>query len=333
MRAPDFWNFPRVSALAHILSPVGAVYGAVTALGMRRAPPPAGIPVICIGNFTAGGAGKTPAALAVARMLTGMGERPFFLSRGYGGRFSKSSQPVLVDPDRHGEADAGDEPLLLARLAPGIVAADRHAGARAAEAAGANVLVLDDGLQSAGLAHDFAFAVIDGAVGAGNGLCIPAGPLRAPLAAQWPHTDAVIVIGGGEAGARLAIEARNFGKPVLRGRLVADPACAATLRQRRALAFAGIGRPEKFFATLRETGAQVAATRVFADHHAYSAADMSALRAEAQKAHLTLVTTEKDFVRLPADSAADVTALPVTLEFENAGALAALLKGALARRR
>ncbi len=258
IRAPGFWWREDLAPAARWLAPVGAVYGALAARRMARSGEAAPCPVVCIGNFTLGGAGKTPTALAVAGCLRDLGRRPVFLSRGYGGRLPG---PVQVDPATHGAAEVGDEPLLLARAAPAIVARDRVAGARACREAGADIVVMDDGLQNPSLVKDLAIAVFDGAVGLGNGRVFPAGPLRAPAAVQWGHVHAALVIGEGAPGARVLAEAKARGLPALRGRLVPDPEAAGALRGRPVLAFAGIGRPEKFFATVREIGADLRETR------------------------------------------------------------------------
>ncbi|AWN55534.1 tetraacyldisaccharide 4'-kinase [Methylobacterium sp. 17Sr1-1] len=322
MRAPGFWWRADPAPAARLLAPLGAVYGALAARRMVRAGAAPPCPVVCIGNFTLGGAGKTPTALAVAGLLGALGRRPVFLSRGYGGRLPG---PVQVDPARHGAEEVGDEPLLLARAAPAIVARDRVAGARACRAAGADVIVMDDGLQNPSLAKTLAIAVVDGAVGLGNGRVFPAGPLRAPAVMQWQRVHAALVVGEGAPGAWVLAEARERGLPALRGRLEPDPAAAASLRGRPVLAFAGIGRPDKFFATLREVGASLRETRAFPDHHAFTAAEAEALAAEAAAKDLVLVTTEKDRVRLP--PALPVATLPVRLALEAPEALGALLRG------
>lgn len=330
MRAPAFWWRPDPSALARLLRPAGLVYGTVAARRMGRPGGRAPVPVICIGNFTAGGAGKTPTALLVADLLTARGRRPAFLTRGYGGRLAG---PVAVDPARHGAAEVGDEPLLLARAAPTIVARDRPAGAALAAERGADAIVMDDGLQNPSLAKDLALAVVDGATGIGNGLPLPAGPVRAPMVAQWPLADAILVVGAGAAGDRVAEEAMRRAKPVLRGRLVPDPAAAAALRGARVLAFAGIGRPEKFFETVRECGAEPVATQAFPDHHPYRMREIAALAAQAEAGGLRLVTTEKDRARIAGLglSTGALSVLPVRLVLEDERMLAALLARALER--
>jgi tetraacyldisaccharide 4'-kinase len=329
LRAPGFWAKRKPTLLARLLEPLGEIYGAVTARRMARPGLRVAAPVICVGNFVAGGAGKTPAAIAIARLLLEMGERPAFLSRGYGG--AARGKALAVNPHAHRAQDVGDEPLLLARVAPCFVARDRRLAATAAIAAGASALVLDDGLQSPSLVKDLTFAVIDGGAGLGNGLCLPAGPLRADLSRQLPHVSAVIFVDGISDASVAAHQAVAI-KPILDARLEADPDVAARLRDQNVLAFAGIGRPEKFFATLRALGANVVVARSFGDHQVYSPTALDALFAEAGSRGLTLVTTEKDFVRLPPAYAAKVAALPVAMAFDDVREVGALLAQALARR-
>jgi len=327
MREPPFW-WRAASIAACVLAPAAAIYGAVAAWRLRRRGDRAGVPVVCIGNPTVGGAGKTPTALAVARMLAAVGERPVFLSRGYGGRLRG---PVLVDPDRDRAADVGDEPLLLARVAPTVVAHDRVAGARTALAAGASVIVMDDGFQNPSLAKDFSALVVDGRRGLGNMRVFPAGPLRAPLDVQLDRADAVVLVGAiGDAAAAFmrAADARNC--PVFRARLEPDRDVVATLAGQRVLAFAGIGDPEKVFATLRDAGISVAATRSFADHHRYTPAEARALCIQADAEALVLVTTEKDRARLQGDEATAelagrVRVLPVRLALDEEATFGKLL--------
>jgi tetraacyldisaccharide 4'-kinase len=329
LRAPAFWARRNPSLLARSLAPLGGLYGAVTSWRMARTGPRVAVPVVCVGNFVAGGAGKTPAAIAIGRLLGEMGERAAFLSRGYGGA---SARVIAVDPHVHRAAEVGDEPLLLARVAPCFTARDRRLAAEAAIAAGASVLVLDDGLQSPALAKDFSFALIDGGAGFGNGLCLPAGPLRAPPAAQLPQVSATIFVDGVSDASVNAHEAVSA-KPILNARLEPDPFVAAQLRNQNVLAFAGIARPAKFFATLEALGAHVMVARGFGDHHRYSSTQLDALLTEAASLGLTPVTTEKDFVRLKPAYAGKIAALPVVMRFEEPGRVAALLAEALARRR
>lgn len=324
-RAPAFWWREAPTLPARLLTPLGALYGAITAGRMARPGLALGIPVVCVGNFVAGGAGKTPTAIAIARRLRALGHAPAFLSRGYGRLAPHPDEVIRVVPERHGPAAVGDEPLLLARVAPTFVARDRVAGARAALADRATVLVLDDGLQNPALRKDLALAVVDGAGGVGNGLCVPAGPLRAPLERQWPCVSLAVIIGDGVAGDRVAAAAGIRGVPVLRARLRPDPDIVRALSDTPLLAFAGIGRPEKFFATLERQGLRVVGRRSFPDHHAYAPGDLRSLAQEAARLGAGLVTTEKDRVRLPPGF--DATALPVALDFDQEGALDALLGG------
>src|SRR5208282_5212533 len=277
--------------------------------------------------------GKTPAALAVGRLLLGAHQRPFFLSRGYGGRLAG---PLRVDPAAHSAAAVGDEPLLLARLAPTIVARDRLAGAKTARFGGANVIVMDDGFQNPALAKDLAILLVDGRRGIGNGRTIPAGPLRAPLEMQVAQAQALVVVGppAGTAGAASAVAvaqlARRHDVAIFHGRLEADRHTLAALGGRKVLAFAGIGDPEKFFATLAEAGVAVAERASFPDHHRYTAAEAQALIARADVFFNDPVTTEKDLARLAGDPhlaalAARASALPVRLVIEEADAFRDLI--------
>jgi tetraacyldisaccharide 4'-kinase len=315
--APSFW-WQESGTAAALLAPVAGLYGAVAAARLRQTGERAGVPVVCVGNPTVGGSGKTPTALALARLLIDAGERPFLLSRGYGGRLAG---PVRVDPQHHRADDVGDEPLLLARSAPTVIAHDRAAGARVARTAGASVIVLDDGFQNPSLVKDVSILVVDARRGIGNGQVFPAGPLRAPLAAQLDRAQALLIVGEGSAGAAAAHDGQARGLTVFRGRLVPDAASIAALKGSRVLAFAGIGDPEKFFATLRDAGVDVAITRGFPDHHRFTPEETTALVAEAERAGLATVTTEKDFVRLAHKRAlAALTArtcvLPVALQIE-----------------
>jgi len=321
MREPAFW-WHAAGPMAGLLSPVAAIYGAFAAWRMGRAGRAAGIPVVCIGNLTVGGAGKTPTAIAVARWLDAAGRRPFVLSRGYGGSLPG---PQRVDPRRHLAREVGDEPLLLARAAPTVVARDRVAGAAAAQAAGAGTIVMDDGLQNPALNKDLSIAVVDGRRGIGNGKVFPAGPLRAPLDRQLARAHAVLLIGSGQAGEAVAVTAQARGLPVFHGRLKPDGPALAALKGRPVLAFAGIGDPEKFFQTLSEAGIDVRARLSFPDHHRYRAGEAAELMARAGRDGLVPVTTEKDLVRLSgrddlAALAGMVRALPVELSVAEEGA-------------
>jgi tetraacyldisaccharide 4'-kinase len=326
-QTPSWWNKVPLSWTAHLLRPMGWLYGIITAARMRRTGVDCGVPVICIGNFTAGGSGKTPTALAIADLLQHHGFKPIFLSRGYGG---KLKGPLLVDAQNHHPIDVGDEPLLLAQHAPTLVSRDRVAGALQAVERQADVIIMDDGLQNPSLAKQISLAVVDAEIGIGNGLCLPAGPLRAPLAAQWPHVDAVILIGQGERkdkrkgerGAALAAQAALYKKPVFYADLVPDGQDASRLQGKKVLAFAGIGRPEKFFNAVEACGAEIVLTKSFADHYAYQARDWQALQYMAQRQNLLLVTTSKDAVKLKNFAGFQaLICLNTKLVFEDEGAL------------
>jgi tetraacyldisaccharide 4'-kinase len=331
MREPAFWWQSGSGAL---LSPLGGIYGIVAALRMRSKGRSAGVPVVCLGNFTVGGAGKTPAALAVGRLLLAARERPFFLSRGYGGRLAG---PVRVDPAVHPAAAVGDEPLLLARLAPTIVARDRFAGAEAARRAGASVIVMDDGFQNPALIKDLAILLVDGRRGIGNGRVFPAGPLRAPLETQIAQAQAVVFVGPSDSAPAILQRARRHNVAVYHARLEPDRDTLAALKGRKVLAFAGIGNPHKFFATLDDAGIATAERLSFPDHYRYGAADARALLARADADNLMLLTTEKDVVRLSGNKelaalAARTNPLPVQLVIEEADAFRDMILKALSKR-
>jgi tetraacyldisaccharide 4'-kinase len=330
MREPPFWWQPGTGGL---LEPIALIYGAVAAARMRSRGRRAGVPVVCLGNLTVGGAGKTPAAIAVAQLLRTAQERPFFLSRGYGGRLAG---PVRVNPAVHRAADVGDEPLLLARLAPAVVARDRVAGAQFAQYAGAGVIVMDDGLQNPALAKDLSIIVVDGRRGIGNGRVIPAGPLRAPLSVQLRHAQALLVVGPPDNAAAIIARATQAGLKIFHGQLEPDRATIAAIGKRKVLAFAGIGNPEKFFATLTEAGVTIAEQAGFDDHHRFTAAQAQDLLARARAKNLMLVTTEKDLMRINGDPqlaalAEHASALPVRLVIEERDQFRALILGGLKR--
>jgi tetraacyldisaccharide 4'-kinase len=325
MREPAFW-WRKPGLLSGLLTPAAACYGAIAARRMAKAGAHAAVPVLCVGNFTHGGAGKTPTALWLAKMLEYAGEKPFCLSRGYGGSLAG---PQRVDPKLDGAAQVGDEALLLARVAPTIVAHDRVAGAEAARVAGATIVVMDDGLQNASLVKDFTLAVIDGRRGIGNGRVFPAGPLRAPLAAQLARADALLIIGDGDPGIKSDLS-------VFHGRLIADAAAVTALKARPVLAFAGIGDPEKFFVTAEAAGITVAQRTPFPDHHRFTAEEAAGLIMQAEHGGLALLTTEKDRARMTGEPllaalAAKTHVLPVTLVIEEADALRRLVLGKVRR--
>lgn len=329
MREPAFW-WRKTGVRAGLLAPVAALYGMVAARRMARTGACAGIPVLCAGNLVLGGAGKTPTAMLLAAMLAEIGERVFCLSRGYGG---SQPGPLLVTEHDHA-AQVGDEPLMLARVAPTVVARDRAAGAIFAREHGATVIVMDDGLQNASLAKELTIAVVDGKRGIGNAHIFPAGPLRAPLSAQLKRTDALLVVGEQSDAGDIVAAAKARGLPVLHGRLIPDAAAVTELKGRKVLAFAGIGDPEKFFATAEEAGIAVVQRRAFPDHHTFSVEEVAALIMEADENGLALLTTEKDRARMIGDTiteslAARAHVLPVKMEVREMEELKRLASTAL----
>ncbi len=320
MRPPGFWDAEGSVVWPRLLAPLASVVAAVTARRVARGGWRAPVPVLCVGNASVGGSGKTVVALDLAARLAASGRAPHVLLRGYGGTVRGVRPVAAEDP----AALVGDEAKLLAAVAPTWVGADRVASARAAVAARAGVLVLDDGLQNPGLVKDAALLVVDGGAGFGNGRVLPAGPLREPVAAAAARCRAMVLIGEDRHG-----EAARVGLPVLRARLVV--ADAAAWRGARVLAFAGIGRPEKFFASLEEVGAELVGRESFPDHHPYAAREIAALRARAAAAGAVLATTAKDAARL--GPAADwVRVLRVALAWEAPEAIEALLGGVFAGR-
>jgi tetraacyldisaccharide 4'-kinase len=314
MKAPAFWYRPP-GLLAAALAPVGALYAFGTARRLATGPRTAvGVPVLCVGNVNAGGTGKTPTAIALVGRLAARGVAVHVVTRGHGGALDG---PVRVEERRHRAHETGDEALLLAAFAPTWVAKDRLAGARAAVAAGAEAIVLDDGLQNPALAHDLAILVVDAARGFGNGRVIPAGPLREPVARAMSRVDVVLSIGPEAAQARL--DARDGGgidRPILRGFLEPLPT-GLPLAGLPVYAFAGIGHPDKFFATLREMGADLRATRALSDHQPLSDALMARMLREAAALGAQAVTTEKDAVRLSPALRPRVMTVPVRLRVDD----------------
>lgn len=317
--APRFWQAGTASRLPALLRPLAAVYGLGNRLNQRMtAAQDIGVPVLSVGNLVAGGAGKTPTAIAIAQRLVALGRHPHIVSRGYGGRLSG---PVRVDLHRHHAADVGDEALLLALAAPTWIGSNRPAAARAAVAAGADCIIADDAHQTYALARRLNLLVVDGGYGFGNGLQLPAGPLREPIEDGLARCDALVVIGP------RSVALPDFGRrPVFNATLEPNAADAVRLRGRRVLAFAGIGRPEKFFTSLQQLGATVVQTATFPDHAPYTPDTVMRLVETAHSLNAIPVTTAKDQVRLPANAHAMVDVLRVSLVFAEPQAFDAYLQ-------
>jgi tetraacyldisaccharide 4'-kinase len=319
MREPRFWwRKPGLSSA--LLAPLAAAYGGIAAARMRGYGARAGLPVICVGNFTLGGAGKTPTVIALAQMLEAAGERPFCLTRGYGG---SEPGPRRVDAHKDAASEVGDEALLLARAAPTIVARDRPAGAALARAQGASVIVVDDGLQNASLAKDLTIAVVDARRGLGNRKVFPAGPLRAPFDLQLSRCDTVLIVGDGTGAESVAIAASNRKLQAWHARLEPDLGAVADIK-RPVLAFAGIGDPDKFFDSVAGAGLTIHERQAFPDHHPYAAEEAGDLIMRAEDQGLALITTEKDRARMSGDPAtaallARAHVLPVAMRFADDG--------------
>tara|TARA_R100000005_G_scaffold91925_1_gene64795 strand:- start:3880 stop:4869 length:990 start_codon:yes stop_codon:yes gene_type:complete len=326
MKTPAFWAQGGGHLMPLLLSPLACLYGGVSRLhrGIQRRHNVA-VPVICVGNVVAGGAGKTPVAIAIARMFIARGLRPHFLSRGYGGALEG---PVRVVLDVHKFTEVGDEPLILAEFAPTWVAKDRLAGAETAARNGADVIIMDDGFQNPVLHKDFSLLVLDAEYGVGNGRLLPAGPLRESLPNALGRCDAVVLVEGDKYPT--IINRLKINKPVYNSTLI-PTASGEPLSGQKVVAFAGIGRPEKFFKSLAGAGCELMHSFSYPDHHVYTADEMMKMVERAAREKAALVTTRKDYVRLPMEARMMVSVFDVDMVFSAPeglqAALLSLVKG------
>ena len=286
MKTPKYWQSN--SLISKILTPLGLLYGFATQMRIKlKTPKKTEIPVICVGNITAGGTGKTPVAISIAKMLVTAMYHPFFVSRGYGGKL----QNVLVNNKKHTAQEVGDEPLLLSEQAPVVINADRLAGANLAVKEGADVIIMDDGFQNPTLYKNLSFLVFDGHYGVGNGKIIPAGPLRETFVNGAKRADALIILGKDKHEL-----AKRSNLPVFYGHT--EPTQTA-VGNADVVAFAGIGHPQKFYHTLQQQGYNVVKTIDFPDHHYYTKTEIEQILQEAKSLNAEVYTTGKDFVKIP----------------------------------
>lgn len=305
MKTPNYWK--KKNIYTYLLSPFGYLYQLATSLNLAlKKTQSVEKKVICIGNLTAGGTGKTPVSISFAELLSKLGKRPFFVSRGYGG----SLHNVLVDKNIHTAKEVGDEPLLLARQAPVVVNPNRYLGAKLAIEKGADIIIMDDGFQNPTLKKDISFLVFDGEFGYGNGLCIPAGPLRETLSSGLKRAQAIIIIG--EDKHNLAKQFDNL--PIFKGHVAPD---ITKTEKNSIIAFAGIGRPEKFYTSLRLCGFKIYQTIDFPDHHYYTREELLSLINKAEQNKCVLYTTSKDFVKIPADLQNKFNVLEIKIKWDD----------------
>ena len=303
MKTPKHWN--NINFVSMILYPLGLLYGLATKLRIKyNKSKKVSIPVICIGNLTAGGTGKTPVSISIASILQQQGFNPFFVSRGYGGKLKN----IQVDNNKHTAQQCGDEPLLLARQAPVIVNPDRFNGANTAINNGADIIIMDDGFQNPKLCKDLSFLVFDGSFGVGNELCIPAGPLRENINDGIKRAQAIIIIGEDKHNLQ-----KRFNLPCF---LANIKPLSQNIDNPNIIAFAGIGNPQKFYNSLKECGFNLLETYDFPDHHYYSETELQNLINLAQQQNALLYTTSKDFVKIPPQLQQHFKVLEISIEWQ-----------------
>lgn len=323
MQAPKFWD-KQECVLSKVLKPFGWIYAWTVARRFKKVKPyQAAVPVICVGNVSVGGTGKTPVSLAIAKLLKEKEHLFYFLNHGYKTRLKH----VLVDLTEHTAFDVGDEAMLLAFSAPTVVDNNRARGAQLAVKMGAPGIIMDDGFQNPGLIKTLSFVVVDGKKGFGNEQVLPAGPLREPVLKALERADAVIIAGEDTWGVRFYLQRHQKDLPILTGKFVPNPTQAAKLKGRKVFAFAGIGNPQKFYDLLRSAGALVMATCDFPDHYFYTRFDIEQLKEKASK--LTLVTTAKDAVKISGPLRAGIDVLDGEFVFDEPESVWELLKGAV----
>lgn len=328
MRTPRFWYDQKLSVLSLLLTPVSWIYGLIHTILLGSAKPwQSPIPVLCVGNLTVGGHGKTPTALSICHILKSYNKSVHFISRGYKGSLNG---PILVNLTSHSAVEVGDEPLLLSEVAPTWVSANREAGIRLAHKMGAEIIIMDDGFQNQSIKKDLSIVVIDGEVGFGNGNLIPAGPLREEINVGLSRASAVVIIGEDRKNLKSTISkisTQNLKKPlkILTAHLKSD-IDSTSFHKEKVLAFTGIGRPEKFFNTLIKLGYDIVVKKSFSDHHHYTEKELANLQKMAKIKNARLITTSKDYVRLTISQQQGISVLPVKLDWENKVVLDSLLR-------
>ena len=320
MQTPKFWD-KKDSKLGKILAPFGAVYAWTVAHRLaHKHPYQAKMPVICVGNISVGGTGKTPVCLALMKLFQEHEQKPWFLNHGY----RAIQQSVLVDRKTHSALDVGDEALLLSEIAPTIVDSARARGAQLAEKWGAPLLIMDDGFQNPSLVKTFSFIVVDGTKGFGNERVLPAGPLREPILKGLKRADALILVGQDNWGVQNYLKQNKVDLPVLTGKFIPEKSDLDKLKGKNVYAFAGLGNPQKFFDMLSSEGVQIVQKQFFPDHYFYTRFDIEDLKKKAKGA--VLATTSKDWVKIPSEIQEGLVQIRGHFEFSSPDEVWNLLK-------